>query len=117
MKAAKPDQILEEKCPKCESILVIKQGRFGEFTACTNYPTCKYVKMKTTGVVCPKDGGDIVERKSRRGKAFYGCAQLSRLRFHALEASDRGSVPRVRHAVPAREDHEEGRAPARLQQG
>ncbi len=74
MKAAKPDQILEEKCPKCDSFLVVKQGRFGEFTACTNYPTCKYVKMKTTGVPCPKDGGDIVERKSRRGKAFYGCA-------------------------------------------
>ena len=74
MKAAKPDQILEEKCPKCDSFLVVKQGRFGEFTACTNYPNCKYVKMKTTGVLCPKDGGDIVERKSRRGKAFYGCA-------------------------------------------
>jgi DNA topoisomerase-1 len=74
MKAAKPDQILDEKCPKCESNLVIKQGRFGEFTACTNYPACKYVKMKTTGVLCPKDAGDIVERKSRRGKAFYGCA-------------------------------------------
>ncbi|HEY0285303.1 MAG TPA: type I DNA topoisomerase [Vicinamibacterales bacterium] len=74
MKAAKPDQILDEKCPRCESNLVIKQGRFGEFTACTNYPTCKYVKMKTTGVLCPKDAGDIVERKSRRGKAFYGCA-------------------------------------------
>jgi len=74
MKAAKPDQILDEKCPKCGSNLVIKQGRFGEFTACTNYPTCKYVKMKSTGVACPKDGGDIVERKSRRGKVFYGCA-------------------------------------------
>jgi DNA topoisomerase I len=73
MKAAKPDQILDEKCPKCESNLVIKQGRFGEFTACTNYPNCKYVKMKSTGVLCPKDGGDIVERKSRRGKVFYGC--------------------------------------------
>ena len=53
---------------------MIKQGRFGEFTACTNYPTCKYVKQKSTGVLCPKDGGDIVERKSRRGKVFYGCA-------------------------------------------
>ena len=74
MKAAKPDQILDEKCPRCESNLVIKQGRFGEFTACTNYPNCKYVKMKTTGVLCPKDGGDVVERKSRRGKVFYGCA-------------------------------------------
>ena len=74
MTAAKPDQILDEKCPKCDSNLVIKQGRFGEFTACTNYPNCKYVKQKTTGVLCPKDGGDIVEKKSRRGKVFYGCA-------------------------------------------
>ena len=74
MTAAKPDQILEEKCPKCESNLVLKHGRFGEFTACSNYPKCKYVKQKTTGVLCPKDGGDIVEKKSRRGKVFYGCA-------------------------------------------
>jgi DNA topoisomerase-1 len=72
--AAKPDQILDEKCPKCESNLVIKHGRFGEFTACSNYPNCKYVKQKQTGVLCPKDGGDIVEKKSRRGKVFYGCA-------------------------------------------
>jgi DNA topoisomerase-1 len=72
--AAKPDQILDEKCPKCGSNLVLKQGRFGEFTACTSYPTCKYVKQKSTGVLCPKDGGDIVERKSRRGKVFFGCA-------------------------------------------
>lgn len=74
MTAAKPDQTLDEKCPKCESNLVLKQGRFGEFTACSNYPQCKYVKQKTTGVLCPKDGGDIVEKKSRRGKVFYGCA-------------------------------------------
>ena len=53
---------------------MLKHGRFGEFTACSNYPNCKYVKQKTTGVLCPKDGGDIVERKSRRGKVFYGCA-------------------------------------------
>jgi DNA topoisomerase-1 len=74
MTAAKPDQILDEKCPKCESNLVLKQGRFGEFTACSNYPACKYVKQKSTGLACPKDGGDVVERKSRRGKVFYGCA-------------------------------------------
>ena len=74
MTAAKPDQILDEKCPKCDSNLVLKHGRFGEFTACSNYPKCKYVKQKTTGVLCPKDGGDIVEKKSRRGKVFYGCA-------------------------------------------
>jgi DNA topoisomerase I len=75
--AAKPDQILDEKCPRCGNNLVVKQGRFGEFTACTNYPECKYVKHKTTGVMCPKDGdkgGEIVERKSRRGKVFFGCS-------------------------------------------
>ena len=72
--AAKPDQLLEERCPKCESQLVLKHGRFGEFTACSNYPACKYVKQKSTGVLCPKDSGDIVERKSRRGKVFFGCA-------------------------------------------
>ena len=74
MTAAKPDQVLDEKCPKCGSNLVLKHGRFGEFTACSNYPTCRYVKQKSTGVLCPKDGGDIVERKSRRGKVFFGCA-------------------------------------------
>lgn len=72
--AAKPDQLLDEKCPKCESQLVLKHGRFGAFTACSSYPACKYVKQKSTGVRCPKDGGDIVERKSRRGKVFFGCA-------------------------------------------
>jgi DNA topoisomerase-1 len=74
MAAAKPDQILDEKCPKCDSNLVLKQGRFGEFTACSNYPNCRFVKQKSTGILCPKDGGDVVERKSRRGKVFYGCA-------------------------------------------
>jgi DNA topoisomerase-1 len=77
LKAAKPDQILDELCPRCNANLVIKQGRYGEFTACTKYPECKYVKHKTTGVKCPKDadkGGEIVERKSRRGKMFFGCS-------------------------------------------
>jgi DNA topoisomerase-1 len=72
--AAKPDQVLDEKCPKCASNLVLKHGRFGEFTACTNYPNCRYIKQKSTGILCPKDGGDVVERKSRRGKLFFGCA-------------------------------------------
>jgi DNA topoisomerase I len=77
LRAAKPDQILDELCPRCGANLVIKQGRFGEFTACTKYPECKYVKHKTTGVKCPKDadkGGEVVERKSRRGKVFFGCS-------------------------------------------
>ena len=79
--AAKPDQILDERCPNCGKNLVVKHGRFGEFTACTGYPECKYVKLKSTGVRCPLDGGDIVERKSRRGKVFYGCANYPKCEF------------------------------------
>jgi DNA topoisomerase-1 len=79
--AAKPDQVLDEKCPNCGRNLVIKHGRFGEFTACTGYPECKYVKLKSTGIICPVDGGDVVERKSRRGKVFYGCANYPKCEF------------------------------------
>jgi DNA topoisomerase-1 len=81
MSAAKPDQVLEEICPNCGKNLVLKQGRFGEFTACTGYPECKYVKQKLTGVKCPKDGGDVAERKSRRGKVFYGCVNYPKCDF------------------------------------
>jgi len=70
----KPDVPLDEKCPTCGSNLVIKHGRFGEFTACGTYPKCRYVKQKTVGVKCPTCGeGDIIERRSKRGKTFYGC--------------------------------------------
>ncbi len=79
--AARPDQILDEKCPKCASNLVLKHGRYGEFTACTNYPACRYVKQKSTGVACPIDGGDIVEKKSRRGRVFFGCGNYPDCEF------------------------------------
>ncbi len=70
----KPDQPLEEKCPQCGNNLVLKTGRFGEFTSCSTYPTCKYVKQKTIGVKCPDcSEGEIIERRSKKGKTFYGC--------------------------------------------
>jgi DNA topoisomerase-1 len=68
------DVPLEEKCPQCGSNLVQKYGRYGEFVACSNYPKCKYVKQKTIGVPCPNcSEGEVVERRSKRGKTFYGC--------------------------------------------
>ena len=78
-----PDIPLEEECPKCGTNLVLKEGRFGQFTACGNYPTCKYIKPKLVGVVCPKldCGGDIIERRSRRGKTFYGCSNYPKCDF------------------------------------
>ena len=70
----KPDVQLDEKCPQCGNNMVQKYGRFGEFTACSNYPTCKYVKQKTIGVKCPEcTEGEVVERRSKRGKTFFGC--------------------------------------------
>jgi len=70
----KPDVQLDEKCPQCGSNMVLKTGRFGEFTACGNYPTCKHVKQKTIGMKCPEcSEGEVVERRSKRGKTFYGC--------------------------------------------
>jgi DNA topoisomerase-1 len=80
----KPDQPLEEKCPNCGSHLVLKTGRFGEFTACSNYPTCKYVKQKTIGVKCPEcSEGEISERRSKKGKIFYGCVRYPECKFVA----------------------------------
>ena len=57
--------------------LVRRHGRFGEFVSCANYPTCKYIKRETTGLACPRPGckGEIVVKKSKRGKAFYGCSE------------------------------------------
>jgi DNA topoisomerase-1 len=78
------DVPLEEKCPVCESNLVQKFGRYGEFVACSNYPKCKYVKQKTIGVPCPNcSEGEIVERRSKRGRTFYGCNRYPECDFVA----------------------------------
>ncbi len=80
----KPDVILDEKCPQCGNNLVQKYGRFGEFTACSNYPACKFVKQKTIGVKCPEcSEGEVVERRSKRGKVFYGCSRYPDCNFVA----------------------------------
>ncbi len=67
-----------ETCPNCGSDLVIRNGRYGKFTACSNYPTCKYIKKEEKEIInlakCPKCEGNIIERKTRRGKPFYGCS-------------------------------------------
>jgi len=78
----KPDVPLDEKCPNCGNNLVLKTGRYGEFTACGNYPNCKYVKQKTIGMPCPEcNTGEIVERRSKRGKTFYGCSRWPECNF------------------------------------
>jgi DNA topoisomerase-1 len=69
-----PEEPTGEKCPNCGSPMIVKTGRFGRFVACSNYPACKTTKPIGLGLPCPKDGGELVERRTKRGKVFYGCA-------------------------------------------
>ncbi|MDE2823098.1 MAG: topoisomerase DNA-binding C4 zinc finger domain-containing protein, partial [Chloroflexota bacterium] len=71
------DEESGEVCEKCDSPMVIKSGRYGRFLSCSGFPNCRNSKplMERIGVKCPKDGGDIVERRQRgrNGRKFYGC--------------------------------------------
>jgi DNA topoisomerase I len=77
------DEPTDEICPNCGRPMVIKTGRFGRFISCTGYPECKTTKpiVKDTGAKCPKDGGMIVERRSKKGRTFYGCANYPNCDF------------------------------------
>ena len=77
----KEDEETGEVCPNCGKPMVIKNGRYGKFEACSGYPECKYIKPKEKApevevCACPKCGGMIVERKTKRGKVFYGCGNF-----------------------------------------
>jgi DNA topoisomerase-1 len=81
------DVPLEEKCPKCGNNLTLKHGRYGQFTACSNYPNCRYVKRQTLGIACPEKGctGELVVRRTKRGKTFYGCSRYPQCKFAAWD--------------------------------
>jgi len=70
-------------CPQCGHELVIRWGRYGKFISCSNFPDCRYTEawLEKIGVKCPKDGGDIVERKTRKRRTFYGCANYPNCDF------------------------------------
>ena len=74
-----------DTCPTCGSALVIRKGKYGEFVACSNYPTCKYIKKEEKEIVevcdCPKCGHKIVERKTKKGKIFYGCNNYPKCKY------------------------------------
>jgi DNA topoisomerase-1 len=70
-----PDRPTDEVCKLCGAPMVIKTGRYGEFLACTRYPECKHTRPIPLGVKCPKCGdGDLAERRTRRGRSFFGCS-------------------------------------------
>jgi len=81
------DVPLEEKCPECGNHLVRKHGRYGEFIACSNYPKCKFVKRQTLDIPCPEKGctGELVARRTKRGKTLYGCSRYPECKFTAWD--------------------------------
>ncbi len=119
----KPPVQLEEACPKCGKPLLLRNGQYGEFISCSGYPKCKYIKQDLLDVKCPKDGGDIAVRKTKRGDLFYGCVNYPKCDFasnlklvnqvcpkcdnaYVLEvANDKGTYlvcPNNREALPKR---------------
>ena len=86
MEKKKPEET-GEKCPECGSPLVIRKGKYGQFTACSNYPTCKYIKKENKQMEkeiickCPKCEGNIIVRKTKKGKEFYGCDNFPKCKY------------------------------------
>lgn len=84
----------DEVCPTCGRPMKIKTGRFGKFLACSGYPECKTTRpiIKDSGVICPRDGGRILERRSKRGRVFYGCEKYPECTFVAWDTPIVGSA-------------------------
>jgi DNA topoisomerase-1 len=72
---------VREVCEKCGSPMVIKKGRFGRFLACSRYPECKTTKPLPSGIKCPLDGGDLIERRTKKGRTFWSCSNYPECKF------------------------------------
>jgi DNA topoisomerase-1 len=75
-----PEEV-DQVCQQCGRKMIVKHGRFGRFLACSGYPECKNTQPYSIGVACPEDGGMIVEKRTRRGKIFYGCSNYPQCKF------------------------------------
>jgi len=89
-----PEVEIGEPCPECGRPLVRKHGRFGEFIACSGFPECRYTRPVGIGVTCPLDGGEIVQRRSKRGRIFYGCGNYPACKFVSWDRPTDKRCPR-----------------------
>lgn len=89
----------DEKCEKCGSPMVLKKGRYGNFLACSRYPECKNAKPLSTGVKCPEDGGDIVERRSKRGRIFWSCSNYPKCKFASWNKPFQQECPKCKARI------------------
>ena len=88
-------------CDKCGRMMVIKTGRYGRFLACPGYPECKNAKplIVNTGARCPVCGGEIIERKSKKGHVFYGCGNWPKCNFMSWDAPAGENCPECGKAL------------------
>ena len=80
IKISKPE-VSEEKCPKCGGELLLKEGRYGKFWACSNFPKCKFTKPFLLEEKCPECGNNLVEKKNKKKRKFYGCSAYPKCKF------------------------------------
>jgi DNA topoisomerase I len=89
-----PEKTTTEICPKCQGAMVVKRGRYGQFLACKQYPECKGTRPMPIGVTCPTAcGGYVVERRSKRGRSFYGCSRYPDCTFASWDRPVTGVCP------------------------
>lgn len=99
-----------ELCPNCGSPLVIKQSKYGKFIACSNYPTCKYIKSSKEEkevkeiISCPKCDGKILEKKTKRGKIFYGCSNYPKCDFASWDKPIEEKCPNCNGTLTEKKD-------------
>ncbi len=110
MEKKAPEQI-GEQCPECGSELVIRNGRYGKFIACSNYPECKYIKKEEKEnspqkiiMKCPKCDGNIIERKSKKGKLFYGCSNFPKCKFASWDKPIETPCPKCGSTLVEKKD-------------
>lgn len=98
-----PLEVSDVPCDKCNdgTMMVIREGRFGKFLACPNFPKCRNTKpiLHPIGVKCPKCGADILERKSKTGKVFYGCERYPDCDYTTWDKPLNEECPECKHMM------------------
>lgn len=91
-----PEEETDIECELCGRKMVIKNGRFGKFLACPGYPECKNAKpiLHETGATCPKCGGNVIQKKSRKGRVFFGCSNYPNCDFVTWDEPTKDNCPR-----------------------
>lgn len=95
------DEISDEVCELCGRNLVVKMGRFGKFLACPGFPQCKNTKpiLESIGVKCPKCEGDLIIRKTKKGRKFYGCSNYPKCDFVTWDEPTKEKCPKCGHIL------------------